>query len=104
LKAERQAINTIIQGSAADLVKTAMVKIGKALDKIYLRVNEKENNKNQRGASLIIQLHDELIFDVNEADFDDVKRIVQDCMENCIDLAVKMKVKLKSGKNWGSLK
>ncbi len=94
-KAERQAINTIIQGSASDLVKSAMVKIEKLLNKKY--------SHKSRGANLVLQMHDELIYEVDESDLDDVKAIMKDCMENCMELPVKMKVKMKWGKSWGQM-
>ncbi len=49
-------------------------------------------------------MHDELIYDVNALDLDEVKAIVKDCMENCIEFQVKMKVKMRAGPNWGTLR
>ena len=95
-KAERQAVNTMVQGSASDLVKSAMIKIEKTLRKKY-------RDDSSRGASMVMQLHDELIYEVNKKDLNDVKSILKDCMENCMDLPVKMKIKTKSGSSWGSL-
>lgn len=97
-QAERQAVNTIVQGSASDLVKSAMIKIEKALRKKYASLDEEG-----RGAQLVMQLHDELIYEVNETDLSDVQAIVRDCMENCMDLPVRMKIKMKIGPTWGSL-
>lgn len=95
-QAERQAINTIVQGSASDLVKTAMVKIEKTLAKAF-------GDKPNRGANLVMQLHDELIYEVHRLDVDRVKDIIRDGMENCIEFTVKMKVKIRMGTNWGNL-
>lgn len=91
LKAERQAINTIVQGSASDLVKTAMVKIEKAIRKTGV------------DAYLVMQLHDELIFEVGSQDVEQVKRIIKEGMEDCMEFSVKMKIKLRVGSNWGNL-
>ena len=57
-----------------------------------------------RGAYLVLQMHDELIYELNELDLDDVYDIVKTSMENAIKFDVKMQVKLKIGKTWGSLK
>lgn len=86
----------MVQGSASDLVKSAMIKIEKTLRKKY-------RDDSSRGASMVMQLHDELIYEVNKKDLNDVKSILKDCMENCMDLPVKMKIKMKSGSSWGSL-
>ena len=88
----------MIQGSASDLVKSAMVKIEKAIHKLYL-----DKNKN-RAAFLVLQLHDELIYEVNKSDLNEIKAIIKDSMENCIDkLRVKMKIKMHIGDDWGHL-
>jgi DNA polymerase theta len=50
-----------------------------------------------------MQLHDELIYEVNQLDINDVKHIVKECMENCMELVVKMKVKMRVGQTWGCL-
>lgn len=70
--------------------------------KIEKSIRKKFNNK-QRGAFLVLQLHDELIYEVNKSDLNEFKEIVRDGMENCIDLVVKMKIKMRIGNNWGSL-
>jgi DNA polymerase I-like protein with 3'-5' exonuclease and polymerase domains len=72
-----------------------MVKIEKLLNKKYV--------SKSRGANLVLQMHDELIYEVDESDLEDVKLIMKDCMENCMELPVKMKVKLKWGKSWGHM-
>ncbi|CAF0883929.1 unnamed protein product [Brachionus calyciflorus] len=102
-QAERQAINTIIQGSASDIVKSAMVKIDKILKKKYSITINDRFDRNSGGAFMVMQLHDELIYEVNEQYLDDVKLIIKDCMENCMDLPVKMKAKIRAGLSWGSL-
>lgn len=85
---ERAAINTPIQGSAADIIKLAMVRIWKELKKRQLKT------------LMILQVHDELIFDVPAQEMEEVKELVQDCMENAIKLNVPLKVDLKTGLNW----
>lgn len=80
-----------------------MVKIEKILRKKYsISVNDRFN-KNARGAFMVMQLHDELIYEVNKNDLNEVKAIVKDCMENCMELPVKMKAKIRTGDTWGSL-
>ena len=101
------------------MVKTAMVKIEKTIRKSYSSLNKNFSNDydlfrgetkgskstiaSPRGAFLVLQMHDELIYEVNKQDLNDIKLIVKDCMENCMEFQVKMKVKLKIGKSWGSL-
>lgn len=87
-----------MQGSATDLVKSSMVKIEKALKRKFSCFSDLK-----RGAFLIMQLHDELIYEVNKLDIHDVELIVRECMENCFEFPVKMKTKIKIGSNWGSL-
>ena len=87
----------IIQGSASDLVKSAMVKIEKNLRKSFPYSDKK------RGAYLVMQLHDELIYEVNQSDLKQVEKMVKDCMENCFEFPVRMKIKMRTGQNWGTL-
>ncbi len=86
--AERMAINTTIQGSAADLIKVAMVNIQNRLEK------EKLHTK------MILQVHDELVFEVKAAELEKVKKLVKHEMENAITLDVPLKVDMGVGKNW----
>ena len=85
---ERTAINTPIQGSAADIIKLAMVRIWNELKKRRLKT------------LMILQVHDELIFDVPPDEVCEVKALVKDCMENALQLDVPLKVDMKSGPNW----
>jgi DNA polymerase I-like protein with 3'-5' exonuclease and polymerase domains len=88
-----------------------MIKIEKNIKKKYggesrISINHDDFNETKltsRGAFLVIQMHDELIYDVNQQDVNDVKQLIKDCMENCIEFKVKMKVKMKIGYNWGNL-
>ncbi len=86
--AERQAVNTPIQGSAADLIKKAMIEIYREIQK--LRYN----------ARLILQIHDELVFEASSTELDSLIKLVRQKMEGCISLRVPIKVVIKQGKNW----
>jgi DNA polymerase-1 len=86
--AQRQAINTPVQGSAADLIKLAMVNVEKNI--------EQRNFQSQ----MIITVHDELVFNVKKTELSDMVRMVKDTMENAISLSVPIEVSLKSGPNW----
>ncbi|MCG8402063.1 MAG: DNA polymerase I [Firmicutes bacterium] len=85
---ERTAINTPIQGSAADIIKLAMV-----------RINEKIKSRNMK-TKMILQVHDELIFDVPAGELDSAKKLVREHMENALLLDVPLVVDLKVGPNW----
>lgn len=85
---ERLAMNTPIQGSAADIIKLAMVKV-------YNKLNE-ENLK----STIILQVHDELILNVYEDELDKVKALVKNEMENAIELKVPLEVDINIGKSW----
>ena len=85
----RQAMNAPIQGSCADIIKLAMVNISKELDKKKLR------------SKLIMQIHDELIFDLPAKELDVLAPLVKKHMEEAVKLKVPVKVNLKAGKNWG---
>jgi DNA polymerase-1 len=86
--AERNAINSPIQGSAADIIKIAMVRIQEAL--------EKENLK----SCMILQVHDELDFDVWPGEIDRIKHIVREKMENASLLKVPLTIDMGFGSNW----
>ncbi|MCX8109875.1 MAG: DNA polymerase I [Syntrophorhabdaceae bacterium] len=85
---ERAAMNTPIQGTAADIIKIAMVKIFKRI---------KKDNLSSR---LIMQIHDELVLEVKEDEVDIMERIVKQEMEGAVDLLVPLKVSLGMGMNW----
>lgn len=86
--AERNAVNAPIQGSAADIIKIAMINIHKRLK------HEKLESK------MLLQVHDELVFDVHKNEIETVKEIVKYEMENAFTLAVPLEVELGIGKNW----
>jgi len=92
---ERAAINAPIQGSAADIIRLAMIKI----DKIIL------NTKNTQ-AKMLLQIHDELIFECKEKDKETIKKIVKDAMISISSsehhmFSIPLEVSVKSGYNWG---
>ncbi|NSW92291.1 MAG: DNA polymerase I [Firmicutes bacterium] len=89
---ERIALNTPIQGSAADIIKVAMVKIYNKL---------KSNNMKSR---LILQVHDELIIETHIDEKNEVIKILKECMETAVTLRVPLMVDIKIGKNWYEVK
>ena len=89
--AERTAMNTPIQGSAADIIKVAMIKVAERL----------ENEKLE--ANMLLQVHDELVFEVPENELEQLKEIVTETMEEAIDLSIPLKVEGGSGNSWYDL-
>lgn len=87
----RNAINTPIQGTAADLMKLAMLRIHRAW------------KEGKLPAEMILQIHDELIFEVEESEAEGAGKIVRELMEGVWELRVPLKVDLKVGRNWGEL-
>ncbi|MCP4754315.1 MAG: DNA polymerase I [Proteobacteria bacterium] len=85
---ERIAINTRIQGSAADLIKIAMVEIQNRLE------------RDQPQTKMIMQVHDELVFEVRPEEIDDLIRMVKNVMESAVSLKVPLVVDTDHGKNW----
>lgn len=85
---ERVAMNMPIQGTAADIIKLAMVKVDEALKKGGYK------------AKLVLQVHDELIVDAPAEEADKVKELLVDCMENVMKLAVPLKVEAEIGNSW----
>ena len=87
--AERMAINTPIQGTAADMIKIAMINIHKAL---------KDGNYKTK---MIMQVHDELVFDVYRSELEEIKTLVEDLMKSALpDLKVPILVGMDTGENW----
>ena len=85
---ERIALNTPIQGSSADIIKKAMIDLHRAL---------KDNNFESK---MILQIHDELIFDVKKEEEEKLKELVKNVMENCYKLNVPLEVEINTGINW----
>ena len=88
--AERMAINMPVQGTAADLLKMAMVAINLKLKAYNLK--------------LLLQVHDELIFEIPEKDVQKIAEEIKKIMENIYQLSVPLKVDVEAGDNWGELK
>jgi DNA polymerase-1 len=86
--AQRQAVNTPIQGTASDLIKLAMIKISAQIKAKGLK------------AKMILQIHDELVFDLPISELNTLSHLVKDEMENVMELDVPIKVDMKEGKNW----
>ncbi|XP_008410516.1 DNA polymerase theta isoform X1 [Poecilia reticulata] len=113
--AERQAVNTTVQGSAADIVKLATVNIQKRLRKTYPAAPLSHQHTHSahshrrigtsllRGAYFVLQLHDELIYETTEQDLIQVAQIVKREMESAVKLYVKLKAKVRVGPSWGNL-
>ena len=85
---DRMALNTPIQGTAADILKIAMIKIYNILKSKHYKTK------------MLIQVHDELIFDIPKDEFEEVKELIKDTMENIYTLKVPLKVSIEYGKNW----
>ena len=85
---ERMALNTPIQGSSADILKMAMIKIDKYFE---------DNNIK---STMLLQVHDELIFNVIKEEEEEVRKIVSNIMESIIKLDVPLKVSIEEGNNW----
>ncbi len=86
--AERNAVNAPIQGSAADIIKIAMI-----------RIHEKLTEGNYK-TKMLLQVHDELVFDVYKPELDAMKKMIKSEMENAFELAVPLVVDLGEGSNW----
>lgn len=91
-QAQRYAMNTPIQGTGADILKLAMIEVDKALKEKHLK------------SQMILQVHDELIFDVFEDELEEVMSLVKEKMENCIKMDVPLIVEGNYAKNWCELK
>jgi len=89
--AERTAVNTPLQGTAADLIKVAMIRIDRALQERKLK------------SKMTLQVHDELVFEVPESEIDQMKTLVRDQMEQVHPLTVPLLVEIGIGPNWRDL-
>ncbi|HZU05844.1 MAG TPA: DNA polymerase I [Chloroflexota bacterium] len=89
--AERMAVNAPIQGSAADIIKKAMIDIQRYLDAHRLR------------AKMVLQVHDELVFEVPDEEIAVLAPVVKRLMEEAYPLAVPLQVEVKTGRNWGEM-
>jgi len=89
--AERTAVNTPLQGTAADLIKLAMIRIDASILERGLK------------ARMTLQVHDELVFEVPETEIDSMRSLVREQMEQVHPLAVPLMVEIGVGKNWRDL-
>lgn len=90
--AERTAMNTPVQGSAADIIKKAMIDVSKALAAHHLQ------------SRVLLQVHDELVLEIAETEEEITANLVREAMEKAVSLAVKLTVDVKLGKNWAQTK
>jgi DNA polymerase-1 len=86
--AERNAVNAPIQGSAADIIKMAMIRVHEEMKKRKLK------------SKMILQVHDELVFDVVKEEIDEMKELVRNCMERAVEIAVPLEVSVDTGTTW----
>jgi len=88
---EREAINAPIQGTAADILKIAMIDLSSALQKSQLK------------AKILLQVHDELLLEVPEEERDETVKLVQSVMENAYKMSIPLSTEARWGRDWGSL-
>jgi DNA polymerase-1 len=88
---EREAINAPIQGTAADIIKLAMLALPGELEKAGLK------------AQMLLQVHDELMFEVPEAELEETKELVQKVMEDAFTLDIPLSTEAKAGRSWGGM-
>ncbi|MBC8429393.1 MAG: DNA polymerase I, partial [Dehalococcoidia bacterium] len=89
--AERMAINMPVQGTSADIIKVAMINLDREIDKRQLK------------SKLLLQVHDELIFEVPEAELEEMRQLVPEIMSTALELSIPLKVGIKTGTNWGEM-
>ncbi len=87
-RGEREAINTPIQGSAADIINLAMIRIFRRLEEGGFR------------SKMILQVHDELLFEVHEAELEELRTHIKNDMENAWELRVPLRVEMRAAENW----
>ena len=85
------AINMPVQGTSADIIKVAMVRLDDEMAKYRLK------------SKLLLQVHDELIFEVPEGELETMKKLVPQVMSTSLELSLPLKVDVKAGKNWGQM-
>jgi DNA polymerase-1 len=89
--AERMAINAPVQGSSADIIKIAMINLYREMEKRRLK------------SKMLLQIHDELLFEVPEAEVAEMKSLVSELMPHAFELRVPVKIDIKLGKNWAEM-
>ena len=86
------AINMPVQGTSADIIKVAMINLYREMEKRQLK------------SKMLLQVHDELVFEVPEAEMEVMRQLVPEVMSSAVELSVPLKVDTKVGKNWGEMK
>jgi len=89
--AERMAINMPVQGTSADIIKVAMINLDRELEKSQLK------------SKMLLQVHDELIFEVPQKELEEMRRLAPEIMSTALELSIPLKVDIKTGKNWGEM-
>ncbi len=89
--AERMAINMPVQGTSADIIKVAMINLYREMDQRQLK------------SKLLLQVHDELVFEVPEEELETMRQLVPQVMSTALELNVPLKVDIKTGNNWGEM-
>jgi DNA polymerase I len=95
-QAERMAINMPAQGTAADIMKMSMLAVGEKL--------KNSETKELKNIKMLLQVHDELVFEVDEKDVEEAAKLIKETMEKVVDLAVPLVVDVDVGENWGDMK
>jgi len=89
--AERMAINAPVQGSSADIIKIAMINLHREMERRNLK------------SKVLLQIHDELLFEVPEEEVEEMKSLVTEIMSRAVELCVPVKIDIKLGRNWGEM-
>ena len=89
--AERMAINMPVQGTSADIIKVAMINLYREMEKRQLK------------SKLLLQVHDELVFEVPEGELEEMRQLTPKVMSTALELSVPVKVDMKTGHNWGEM-
>jgi len=98
--AERQAINMPIQGTAADMIKIAMIKINAKLKMKNEKLKMKNEKLNVKNAKMLLQVHDELVFEIAKSQESRIKSLIVEEMKNALPLCVPIEVEVGVGNNW----
>ncbi len=85
------AINMPVQGTSADIIKVAMINLNLEMDKRRLK------------SKMLLQVHDELIFEVPREELEEMRPLVTEVMSTALELSVPLKVDIKTGNNWGGM-
>jgi len=91
MAAERMAINMPVQGTSADIIKVAMIDLQREMDRKGLE------------AKMILQVHDELLFDLPQEEVEELRQLVLQIMPKALKLSVPVKVDVKTGRNWDEM-